>query len=462
MIIRIPNNFTAERLYLVETIFKGYLGLNFEIEKSTSSVYKIILPNKNQIIIEDYFFSIFNDGLDYLSMENIPEFVTYSVNPFTIEKNIPVLFGLPEVVISDDIEKIITCRIDFFSGIFFMLTRWEEYVIKERDKFERFPEKQSLSIRKGLAHRPVVDEYTEMLWNMLQYLGYSGLRKITYYEPVITHDVDHILRYRSFPKFLRILAGDLFLRKKPARILSTIKEYYQIKTGRKKDSFDTFNVLMDLSEGIETKSHFYFLSQTQSKESDPKYDNYDFRYDINGSDVFSIIKNIKDRGHIVGIHGSYFSYNNCDLYSDEISRLRNFSGSVDEGRQHYLRFIIPHTWMIEEKNKIKMDSTLGFTDEIGFRCGTCHEYGVFDFLERARIDLIELPLLIMDVALAKISNDPVDFYNRTCAIIDTVRKYKGKFVLLWHTNSFNVYEWEKYQKYYSDIIHYAGSFEKSS
>jgi len=459
MIIKIPDNFSVERLYLVETIFNDYLGLDFEIKKNSSSEYIIILPNKNQLIIEDHFFSLFKDGLDYLSKENIPEFVTYSENPFTVEENIPVLFGSPEVIIINKLEKIISCKIDIFSGIFFMLTRWEEYVIQERDQFLRFPEILSLSIRNGLAHRPIVDEYVEMLWNMLQYLGFPGERKLTNYEPVITHDVDHILRYRSFPKFLRILAGDLFLRKRPALILSTIKEYYLIKSGRKKDSFDTFDNLMDLSESINTISHFYFLSQTQTKKSNRKYENYDFRYDVNREDVSSIIKKIRSRGHIVGLHGSYKSFQDGDLYSDEITRLRKLSTDISEGRQHYLRFLPPVTWRIEDQNNIKLDSTLGFTNEIGFRCGTCHKYAVFDFLKRERIDLIEMPLLVMEVALVKITKDPVDFINQICSIIDIVKKYKGKFVLLWHTNSFNVYEWKKYQKYYADIIHYAGGLK---
>jgi len=80
-------------------------------------------------------------------------------------------------------------------------------------------------------------------------------------------------------------------------------------------------------------------------------------------------------------------------------------------------------------------------------------------LKRERIDLIEMPLLVMEVALVKITKDPVDFINQICSIIDIVKKYKGKFVLLWHTNSFNVYEWKKYQKYYADIIHYAGGLK---
>jgi hypothetical protein len=66
----------------------------------------------------------------------------------------------------------------------------------------------------------------------------------------------------------------------------------------------------------------------------------------------------------------------------------------------------------------------------------------------------------MEAAIVGLSNDPADFFSIICSQIDLIRKYKGKFVLLWHTNSFNTYNWLEYQKYYPLIIEYLG--EKGS
>jgi peptidoglycan/xylan/chitin deacetylase (PgdA/CDA1 family) len=381
----------------------------------------------------------------------------YSQNHFIIEKDIPVIYGTPEIIIKENTNKLIYCKTDIFADIFFMLTRWEENVISEKDEYGRFPEKISLSIRNGIHHRPVVNEYIEMLWKMLLFLGYSGIRKKMEFEPVITHDVDEVIRYKNIPKLIRIIAGDLVLRKKSELIPTSIKDYLAVKSGVKKDNYDTFDFLMDLSEKINVKSHFYFLSQKGGTTRGELNSRYDSRYNISDPKVVTIIQNIQRRGHFIGIHGSYNSYNNNDLFSDELNNLKEIIGDVSESRQHYLRFLPPATWEIESKNNIQVDSTLGFAEEIGFRCGTCYPYPVFDFINRKPLDLIELPLTVMEGAVLFLTKDPEDFYSRICSIIDTVKKFEGKFVFLWHTNTFNGYEWKPYQDYYTKIIDYLGS-----
>jgi len=456
MLIKIPHSFKIEKIYLINTIFKEFLGLEFKIDINQKSEYEILLPNENSIIIEDHFFSEFKDGLEYLDRKNIPREITYSQNPFTREKNIPVIYGLPEIMVDIGTQKSIHSRIDVFGSVFFMLTRWEEYVINDKDEYGRFPEKLSLSIRNGIYRRPVVNEYIEMLWNMFQFLGYSGERKKKLFEAVITHDVDQVFRYKNILRLFRILGGDLMLRKKPGLIPTTIKNYYGIKFGIKKDSYDTFDFLMDQSEKINVKSHFYFISQKNGLKTNSLNKNSDFRYNICDPEIISILDNIKKRNHFIGIHGSYDSYNNPDIFSDELNRIKNIVGDISESRQHYLRFLPPLTWKIEDQNNIRQDSTLGYIDEIGFRCGTCYPYPVFDFLERKPLKLVELPLTVMEGAVTQFAKKPEDFFLHICSLIDIVKNYEGKFVLLWHTNSFNVQEWEVYQNYYSKIIDYLG------
>lgn len=458
IVIKIPEKFLQERSYLINTVFKEFLGLTYIIVKNSKPEYEIILPNKNSIIIEDHFFSSFKDGLDYLDRKNIPERISYSINPFTLEKDIPVIFGLPEIVVhNNNPQNTIHCKIDIFSDIFFMITRWEEYVTTEKDEYGRFPEKSSLSIKNRIHRRPVVNEYIEMLWKMLLFLGYSGTRKNLVFEAILTHDVDYIIRFKNIFRLLRIIAGDLIIRKKPFLIPDSITEYINYKSGKIKDSFDTYDFLMDMSEKINVKSHFYFLAQKYEFIPAKKNSNFDFRYDINDPRTVSIIRNILNRGHHVGIHGSYFSYNNIELFSYELDNLKRITTTVEESRQHYLQFLPPGTWVNECKKQVKVDSTLGFAEDIGFRCGTCHPYQVFDFLGRKPIELKELPLIVMEGSVLHLTKDPEEFYSYICAIIDTVKKYEGHFVFLWHSNTFNTYEWKPYQQYYSKIVNYLGS-----
>ena len=454
MIIKIPVGFIIEREYLIKTVFTDFLGLDYSIETTTLPEYEIVLENQNRIIIEDHFFSLFNDGLDYLGIKNIPQKVTFSINPFTVENDIPVLYGFPEILVINNQFKTIRCKIDIFSSIFFMLTRWEEYVTSAKDGFGRFPEELSLSIKWGFHRRPVVNEYVEMIWRMLIDSGFSGTRRKLKFEVALTHDIDEIVRYKNLSRLIRILAGDIALRKKPALIPVTFSEYFQFKSGKIKDSYDTFDFLMDMSEKINVKSIFYFLSQKHQSNLKKTYANHDMRYDIQDPDVALKIRNISDRGHMIGLHGSFFSFNDPELFSYEMKNLEEIAGNVAESRQHYLRFSSPLTCEIAAKNNIKRDSSLGFNFDIGFRCGICNEFKVYNFLKRKTLDLVEMPLTTMEAAVLGLSKNPADFFSIICSQIDLVRKYNGKFVLLWHTNSFNNYYWLNYQKYYPLIIDY--------
>jgi hypothetical protein len=456
MVIKIPAGFRRERTYVLDTVFGNFLGLDYTIVINSEPDYEILLLNNNKIILEDHFFSFFKDDLNYLDKSNLPEKISYSQNPFTIEKDIPVIFGIPEIVVQNSTPNIIRCKIDVMSSIFFMLTRWEEYVITEKDEYGRFPEHLSLSIRNKIHRRPVVNEYIEMLWKMLEFLGYSGTRKKMKFEAVLTHDVDEAIRYKNIFKLIRIFAGDIVLRKKPGLILVSLIDYFKVKSGIKKDNYDNFNFLMDQSEKIKVKSHFYFLSQKKRSKTDTRGSSYDFRYDISNPIVVSILENIKFRGHLIGLHGSFYSYNNPEIFSKELKNLTDLVGPIHESRQHYLCFSPPVTWEIEDQNNIVQDSTLGFNFEFGFRCGACFPFRVFDFLKREPLDLLELPLTCMEGAVSDLAKTPEDFYSQICLLIDLVKKYEGKFVLLWHTNSFNSYEWNPYQPFYSKIIDYLG------
>ena len=69
----------------------------------------------------------------------------------------------------DIAERRIEVPLDIFGSAFFMLTRYEEMVITERDTHGRFPARASIAYREGLLERPIVDEYLELLWAAIQY-----------------------------------------------------------------------------------------------------------------------------------------------------------------------------------------------------------------------------------------------------------------------------------------------------
>ena len=438
MKIKIPNNNISERKYIIDVLFSEFLGIEYSVE--IKEIKNYIIKFQDKIIeINDDFFGKYPEELSYLKKENIPQKIAFAKNKFTPEKNIPVLYGNLDAVVSD---KSVSCGIDIFASSFFMLTRWEEYVIREKDKHGRTPDELQLSVKHNFNERPVVNEYAEMLRQMFLHLGFEIKNKHKY-KAKITHDIDFFARYDKFPKLIKAIGGDIFKRKSFKKAINTLQTYFKIKKGKAKDPYDTFDYLMNLSEKAGLKSHFYFIPAMLSED--------DAQYNISDKGVMKTMLHINKRGHIVGIHGAYRSYKNKNLYSKELKRFpKNIK--IEEGRQHFLRFKNPETWQMFEDCKIKKDSTISFINNAGFRAGTCFEYPVFNILTRKKMNLKEQPLIVMEQALIKKYPDKNDFFNKIIALKDTVKKYKGIFVVLWHNNNFNIPEWEEYKKIYENII----------
>ena len=78
---------------------------------------------------------------------------------------------------------------------------------------------------------------------------------------------------------------------------------------------------------------------------------------------------------------------------------------------------------------MKIDSTCGYADRVGFRCGTGQEYSVFNILTREKLKLKERPLLLMDTTLfcyQKLDQDIIrDLVNK-------LSLHTNMFTVLWH------------------------------
>jgi hypothetical protein len=325
-----------------------------------------------------------------------------------------------------------------------MLTRWEEIAIEDRDKHGRFVEEKSLAIRHNFYKRPIVNEYAEFLWNILQKLGFSDNRKIKKFQFYPTHDIDFLFKYDKFLKCAKVLTGDLVKRKSLSIFKDSVKKIYTIKAKKSTDVFDTFDFLMDVSESKGVKSRFYFMPGIIGEN--------DVEFNISDESVREKIDNILDRGHLVGIHPTYNSFNDAKQLKLELSRIQSIYLNISEGRQHFLRFQNPNTWQIWDDLGLKIDSTIGFYSTIGFRAGICCEYPVFNVETGKVLDLLERPLVLMDTALRREADTPEEFLLKALEIIQTVKKYNGDFVLLWHNNNLSGNEWNNWDKVYLEIV----------
>ena len=421
--IFIPDNFIPERSYAVSTLLHHYIGVEIEIiPKQNHDHYELTWDGKS-IIIKDHFFGLIPGDQKYLDAKNIPDKIISTQSPGL--DNILLLFGEEKLETTRDT---LVCHVDLFAGVFFMLTRWEEAVIPDRDQHDRFPASSALLVKTGNILRPVVDEYAALLRGWLKSLGYLVSAEISKYKVIPTCDVDAPYYWSTGP-YWKILARTFKENINPFRFIHKLQEFKSVRKGRKQDPFDQFEYLMTLTEKAGLRFEFNMIGGGKTR-----HEGY---YDIQDPRIKSLMQQMSERGHKIGVHPSYASFNNSTLIQEEKEAVSLNSGTtIDSSRQHYLRFDVPATWRCLVDAGIKIDSTLGYAAEPGFRCGTSKPFPVFDIHKRETFPLIERPLLIMDVSFKRYKKYSIDesiAYSKK--IIEQVKKHNGELVFLWHNSS---------------------------
>jgi peptidoglycan/xylan/chitin deacetylase (PgdA/CDA1 family) len=442
--IFIPNNNLKERQYIIKLLLKDFLGINYRIYVEEIDNYIIQLSNNRQLIVNDDFFGRFNQPLEYLDIRNIPKDIKIACNTLFPEDFLPIIYG-------DDIIKLkneaIYCGIDLFASSFFMLTRWEEYVIKKRDSHGRFCIKDSLAYKFSFYKRPIVNEYIEILWIFLFKLDDNLRRKKQKYKMILTHDIDYHLKYKNIFFLFKVLVGDIFKRKNIFLAIDNFVIFCKVKLCLDRDPFDSFDYLMDISEQYNMKTYFFFMAKGNTN-----YDNY---YSLKDDFIQKLSRNIQKRQHFIGIHSSYDAYCSSAQFTKEKNEIKQQLGiETTYGRSHYLKFEIPITWQIWDDNNMKWDSTLGYTRDVGFRAGICWTYNVFNILTRTELKLQEKPLIVMDIALFNDKNNNTSeiMIKEIFNLLDKVKKYNGEFVLLWHNTSINANKWKKFKIVLEEVL----------
>jgi peptidoglycan/xylan/chitin deacetylase (PgdA/CDA1 family) len=429
--VELPLGYFVEQNYVARCLFGEFLGLDYETHSSATEAVRVYDDSGRELLIAaDLFLRPRDTWLTTASLprEPIAWWDASEIPAKLLQRNLPVLYGRPSLTRDG---QSIRLDVDLFGGCFFYLSRIEEVVRKDRDRHSRFPGASSLSVRLGLLHRPIVDEYVEVLWACLQALWPTLRRRPRTFRQNLTHDVD-LLRY----SLIRAVAGNLKRRKLVPAAESFIRGL-SIKAGQRADPYDTFQAIMDLSESIGVSSAFYFITQWT-------HPIHDFGYVFDRPGTRALLRSISTRGHEIGLHGSYNSYADGEQLAREFATLKRVCSAAGVrqerwgGRQHFLRWRTPDTFQNWQDAGLDYDSTLGYADAAGFRCGTCHQFPAFNVETGQTLRVIERPLIAMEGTVMDASYQNLGAttaaLDRFKALKDVCRYYDGEFTLLWHNN----------------------------
>lgn len=319
------------------------------------------------------------------------------------------------------------------SELWDIYTKKEEYSAKELDKHNRFSYANS---KYKDIFEPVVSKY--LLSNGPE-ITYPDDRK---FAVCLTHDIDDI-----YPPLRHMLLSSLYCLKHldfkglKSQTLWTVN-------GKKQSPYLNFNHIMEIENKYDAKSSFYFITARK--------DPLRFRYDI--EDVETELGEILDNGCEVGLHGGYYAYDNFESIKSEKEILENILGKKIIGyRNHYLRFKVPDTWELLTKAGFKYDTSFGYPDMIGFRNGMCHPFKPYNLNKNETIDILEIPLVIMDGTLFSYAKSFEDAFNTAKKLIDTVEKHNGVITILWHNNTFSWPAMKYWELLYEKILAYCHS-----
>lgn len=280
-----------------------------------------------------------------------------------------------------------TCTIpfDLFSGIFYLLSRYEEYLDFVPDKHGRYPHSSSVLSIDRVLERPVVDEWIHYLHNLLTEKWQLDLpRKPFRFLPTYDIDIAWSYRHKGGKRFMGAALKELLSGR-----FSALSERIQVATGNRKDPYDAFEWMQAQHERHGLEPVYFILAALQVSA-------FDKNISPDHPAMQRLIRQLQQSGTI-GIHPSYFTKDDPEqLRREKIACEKITGGTITDSRQHFIRLFFPATYRQLIAAGIQEDYSMGYSTALGFRAGTSHSFYWYDLEQETATGLHVHPFCFMD------------------------------------------------------------------
>lgn len=330
---------------------------------------------------------------------------------------------------------------DLLASIFFVLSRYEEYWVSERDAHDRFPAVCSMQSVYGWLNEPICDRWAISL---LTFIGIPLTPNVEFkIQP--TFDIDSTFAYKE-KGLLRNMVGTI--RDVSKGKIARVKERFQVLSNTRKDPFDTFDRIKALTVNYPDTRCFWLMAD---------YGSYNKNLAFNNTKQREIIQDIATRCKI-GIHPGYDSYTSAKPLALEISRLSAvLEKPVTFSRQHFLRVRIPETYTLLVEQRIKEDYSMGYAETTGFRMGTARQTPWFNLRTNEITGLMFQPFCYMDGTLNEyLKLSPEQAIQEVRELKTVIKQYGGTFSFIWHNETLGFKEhWSGWEPVFEESISYS-------
>lgn len=432
-----------EKKYVIHWILQEVFGLSVRFQKSNESSTQLHVTGKRgRVILPNEFFDLAEDN--WLHPSTIPTLQQDEGNfeGLTLTFKPPV-FGNNSASLNPLIEfdaRGVTFKMDLLGVLFILLSRYDEYSVSNYDGHGRVRAKCCLQGKYGFLNRAIGNEYIEVLWAAMAKVWPGLKRKERCFRMLPSHDIDWPVMFgtKTLENSARILVRDVVKHGKISNVINLFKKPLQYALGNyESDPFYQTSWIMDQSEQHGLKSAFYYIPE--------KTHSFDPDIELTHPAVEQQWRQIASRGHEIGVHPGYETWIYPDRVQSAADRIRlqmeklGIHQETLGGRQHFLRWKTPDTARFWNDANMDYDSTLGFAECPGFRCGVCYEFPMYDLVERKQLNVRQRPLVAMECSVIDdrylglgLTGDAFNMFQdlkREC------QKYNGDFTLLWHNTS---------------------------
>jgi hypothetical protein len=315
---------------------------------------------------------------------------------------------------------------DIFSAIFYLITRYEEYLPHKKDMYGRYAHENSIAFKNNFLHLPLVNIWLAHLKKIIEIKTGKCIPEPKF-KFLPTYDIDIAWSYKN--KGVLRNAGGFF--KSLYRLkFKEVQERVSVLSGKKNDPHDTYKWMEQLHKQYGLKPIYFFHAGLKKSI-------YDKNISPNKLQMQQLIKTISVKNQ-VGLHPSWISGDEEDALLNEKKLLEKIiDKKIDFSRQHYIRLTLPETYRRLISAGIKEDYSMGYGSINGFRASIASSFYWYDLEKEEQTKLMLHPFCFMDAnSFYEQKQNTEQTLAELTHYLDEVKKVKGTLITIWHHNFF--------------------------
>lgn len=314
---------------------------------------------------------------------------------------------------------------DIFSAIFYLLTRYEEYLPHTTDKYERYDYQQSLAATNGFLNIPLINLWLQVFADYIKskFSGFTIKKADFNFSPTYDVDVAYDWLGKGFIRNTGKLFSLLFRQE-----YDNISKGFRVLSRKEKDPFDNFKQLDLLHDQYNLQPLYFFLVAKNLTK-------HDRNIDPMNEEMQTLIRRYA-RKNEAAIHPSFSTFQKEKILKKEKFLLEEIAGeTIYKSRQHYLRFNLPTTYRNLVDAGMKDEYSMGYGAVNGFRASYSGSFFWYDIEREEKTNLKIHPFCYMDSnAIFHEKLTPEQALEELNYFYETCKNVNGTFISVMHNH----------------------------